>query len=612
MLVYRGASINKVRQYGNNMKKIALSLCLMFALAASTKSYSQPQSKPIELTHVSVIDGTGGPVESDMTIVIVANHIVQIGKAGNIHVTTEAQVIDGSGKFLIPGLWDMHVHWFEKDYLPLFIANGVTGIRQMWGFPEHFQWRKEIQKGTLLGPRMVIASPIVDGPNPIFEGSISVTSEADARVTVRKLKQDGADFIKVLELVPRDAYFAIADETKKLGIPFAGHVPISVSAVEASDAGQKSFEHLRGILETCSTREEDLRKGREDAFLNRSPDQGLPKPEKMRPLIRLMLETFNREKAAVLFEHFKKNHTWQCPTLTVLRSFAFLDDSTFQNDPRLKYMPSSIRTMWNPKTDFRFKERTSEDFELARQLYRKQVELVGMMRDAGVDFIAGTDVLNPYCFPGFSLHDELGLLVKAGLTPMEALQAGTRNPAIYLGMSDSIGTIEKGKVADLVLLDANPLQDISNTTKIAAVIAGGRFFNRFELDSMLATVQRIANRKSVADLMFKLIEEQNTEAAIKKYRDMRSAADESYDLSESELISLGYRLLQMKRVKDAIAIFRLNVEINPQSSNAFDSLGEAYLSDGDKELAIKSYRRSVELDPNNQNGIQKLKSLERQ
>jgi tetratricopeptide (TPR) repeat protein len=289
-----------------------------------------------------------------------------------------------------------------------------------------------------------------------------------------------------------------------------------------------------------------------------------------------------------------------------------LDDPNLRNDPRLKYMPPYFGVRWDPKKDFRNRAKTAEDFELARMTYKKQVELVGMMHDAGVQFLAGTDVFNPYCFPGFSLHDELSLMVKAGLTPMEALQAATHNPAVYLGMADSMGTIEQGKVADLVLLDANPLDDISNTTRIAAVMIGGSFFGRQPLDSILAKAQHIANIKPIADLMFKLVEEQSLEAAMEKYRELRSKEYENYDFSESQLNSLGYRLLQLKRVKDAIEVFRLNAEIYPHSSDVYDSLGEAYMLNGDKELAIKNYRRSVELDPKNKNGIEKLRSLEKQ
>src|SRR3989442_15663965 len=164
----------------------------------------------------------------------------------------------------------------------------------------------------------------------------------------------------------------------------------------------------------------------------------------------MMLETFSPEKAAALFAHLKRNHTWQCPTFTVLRSGAFINDPNFRNDPRLKYMPGQLRTQWDPSIDFRFKQRTAEDFDLSKQAYKKQIELVGMMHRAGVEFLAGTDVSNPYCFPGFSLHDELALLVEAGLSPMEALQAATLNPARFLGKEQDLVTIEKDMIADRV------------------------------------------------------------------------------------------------------------------------------------------------------------------
>jgi imidazolonepropionase-like amidohydrolase len=475
-------------------KPFLLILLVMLSGLMFAQPKQNPQSKPFVFTHVTIIDATGAPARPDMTVVIIGDRIAEIGPTREVRVPQGAQVVDASGKFLIPGLWDMHIHWYLKDYLPLFIANGVTGVRLMWGLEMHHIWRKEIEKGTLLGPRMVIASPIVDGPKPIWPGSIAVTGEADAREAVRKLKQDGADFVKVYSLLPREAYFAIADEAKKQGLPFAGHVPQSVSAAEASDAGQKSIEHLTGILGTCSTREDELRKGFKDAFSNPSQGQTPPTSARTRPLTRLMLETFSPEKAAALFARLKGNHTWQCPTMTVLRNSAFIDDPNFRNDPRLKYMPHQIRSMWDPTTDFRFKGRTAEDFELARLAYKKQVELVGMMQRAGVEMLAGTDVLNPYCFPGFSLHDELALLVQAGLTPMEALQTATLNPARFLGKEKDLGTVEKGKLADLVLLDADPLQAINNTQKIHAVVVGGKLIPKSELQTMLAKVEADANK----------------------------------------------------------------------------------------------------------------------
>lgn len=476
------------------MKKPFLAFLLLILPALS--SPQPPQApRPLVFTHVTVLDMTGAPAQPNMAVVITGDRITELGRSESVRISRDAQVVDATGKFLIPGLWDMHVHWLHKDYLPLFVANGVTGIRVMWGAPLHHQWRQEIEQGTLRGPRMDIGSPIVDGPTPIWPGSIAVKDGTEGRQLAIRMKQESADFIKVYSRLPREAYFAIVDEAKKQGIPFAGHVPDAVSALEASDAGQKSIEHLTGVLVACSTREEELRKGREEAWAKLPSGKASPDRAGLRPLSRLMLDTFSPEKANALFARFVQNRTWQCPTLVVQRNMAFIQDPAIHNDPRVKYMPPEIVSGWDPAGDFRLNARTEEDVELAREVYRKLKELIGPMRRAGVEFLAGTDVLNPYCFPGFSLHDELALLVEAGLSPMEALQAATRNPARYLGKDKDLGTVEKVKLADLVLLDASPLEDINNSRKIEAVVFGGKLLPKAELQKMLADLEAGAKKE---------------------------------------------------------------------------------------------------------------------
>lgn len=383
-----------------------------------------------------MIDTTGGPVKTDTTVVILGDRITEMGKSGVIRLPKNAEAVDGTGKFLIPGLWDMHVHWYEKDYLPLFIANGVTGTRQMYGVPMFQQWRQEIEAGKLLGPRILIPSPIVDGPKPVWPGSIAVANASDGRQAVIQVKRNGADFVKVYSRLPRDAYFAIADESKKQGIPFEGHVPDSVTLEEASNAGQKTVEHLTGVLAACSTREADLLKSAQETVAATNAGQSST-PRFSGPEFRaretLELETYSSQKAEAIFQELKKNHTWQCPTLTVLRSIAYSDDPSFTDDPRLKFIPRDIVSSWNPKADPFLKDKTAEDWALSKKVFSKELELVGAMSRAGVDILAGTDTLNPYCLPGFSLHDELVLLVQSGLTPMQALQAATLNPARFLG-----------------------------------------------------------------------------------------------------------------------------------------------------------------------------------
>jgi tetratricopeptide (TPR) repeat protein len=562
--------------------------------------------KLLLLQNVVVIDGTGASAKKGMTVIIRGNHIDTIEKSSGMKIPEGASVVDCRGKFLIPGLWDMHVHWYDKRYLQLFITNGVTGTRMMWGSPDHFEWRKQEANGSLIGPRMVIGSTIIDGPTPVWPGSIAVSSEAEGRKAVDDSQKNGAEFIKVYSLLPRDAYFAIADESRIREIPFAGHVPNSVSAMEASDAGQKSIEHLTGILLEASTREEEFRKA-----LMVVNDQGTKQVFKVtRDQADQLLATYSDKKATELFRHFAKNGTWQVPTLTVLRAIANLDDPKFIDDPRLKYVPQSVRMIWDPKNDFRFAERKPEDWERARRVFQKDLEIVKAMNRANVPILAGTDTLNPYCFPGFSLHDELALLVQAGLTPMQAILTATKNPAQFFGQLDSYGTIEPHKIADLVLLSANPLEDIHNTTKIDSVIFDGHLYAKPEIEKMTAEIEKFSSQKSIAGSLSITIMQKGVNAAVERYRKLKTTEPDTYDFSEGELDTLGYQLIEKKKFTEAIEILKLNVESFPESWTVYDSLAEAYLASGDKEHAAENFRKSLEKNSKNQNAIDKLKQMQ--
>ncbi len=439
-----------------------------------------PGQKVLVFTHVTVIDATGAPAKPDMTVVIKGGRIAALGKTANLDVPENAHVVDATGKFLIPGLWDMHAHLQDvglgKSYLALFIANGVTGVRVMSGREEYHEWHKDILAEKLIGPRMVIGSFIV-GPMP--ENLHDLGNAEEGRQLVRDLKKQGWAFVKLLNYILRDVYFAIADEAKKQGIPFVGHVPISVTAAEASDAGQRSVEHiLTDIIPACSTSDEcELKTEFRAAWSAESPDS-----------IRLLTNSsYSERKAMELFARFVKNKTWVCPTLLAQHGALSLDKDDSRQDPRLKYIPPGTREFWrNHICTALATGEARTDFE---KLSRMQLKIVGDMKLAGVGLLAGTDTPLPYCFPGFGLHDELQLLVRAGLSPMEALRTATYNPAKCLDKLDSMGTIERGKVADLVLLDANPLQDIRNTQRIAAVVFRGKIFQRAALQKMLAQVE---------------------------------------------------------------------------------------------------------------------------
>ncbi len=594
------------------MKRCVFLLLLASVCISPAQTIHQPDKPPsLVLTHVTVIDVTGGPPQPDMTVLITGDRISKIEAVSIFTALANSRTIDATGKFLIPGLWDMHVHPHSQQDLSLFLANGITGIRIMWGDRDNFAWRKDRDAGKLLAPHMEIASPLIDGPKPFWPGSVSVSSEAEARAAVDKSKSAGADFVKVYSFLPREEFLAIADEAKKKNIPFAGHVPMSVSAIEASNAGMKSIEHLTGVMQACSTLTADLNKASE-ADLEEHLSTGAHFFEGPRVHARReqMFATCNPEKAGELFDVFKRNSTWQTPTLTLWRMFSSINDPAFTQNPALKYVPIRERQRWDPQS--LSKQSLAENTALSDSEFQKDLQLVSAMQRADVGILAGTDTGNPYCIPGFALHDELRLLVQAGLTPLEALQAATTNPARFIGNENDFGAIKPGKLANLILLDANPLDNIANTTKIRAVILDGQFLDRAALDAMFAHVAALANRKPIGDVLFATIQSSNVHAAIDQFHQLAATQHDAYDFSENELVTLGYRLLHTQKITGAIEIFKLSVEAYPQSYNTYDSLAEAYMDHGDRDLAIQNYRKSLDLNPANTNATKMLQKLSTQ
>jgi len=469
----------------------------LFLLAVAVPLCAQPsitQSRPLAFTHVTVIDMTGAPPRSDLTVVITGNRITTVGPASRVRVPGNAEIIDATGKFLIPGLWDMHFHVKEVERtFPLFIANGVTGVRNMGGdFLKLFAWRGEVVAGTLLGPRLVTGGPVIDGPqaaNP--DHALSVANAVEARRAVDFLKRSGADFVKVYDGVPEEAYLALADEARKQGLPFVGHIPRASTMKEASRLGQKSIEHLGTFLEESTTAEIELRNWR--AAPMKSGDFSAI-PARIAARGNRMLDTYSEQKAGQLLVELVRNKTWQVPTLRAKWVNTNVDELSMVQDPRYKYIPAAIREGWTPQKNFFFRYRTPEFITYQKRLFPKEMEIVGAMNRAGVPILAGTDG-GPYTVPGFGIHQELALLVKAGLTPMQALQAATINPAKFLGEQTTLGTVEQGKIANLLLLESSPLEDISNTQRIEAVVVDGRCLPKMVLRMMLAGVEKAANER---------------------------------------------------------------------------------------------------------------------
>jgi imidazolonepropionase-like amidohydrolase len=385
--------------------------------------HAQPRvpQPPLAIVNVAVIDATGSPLQHHKAVLVAGGRIDAVVEA-RAPLPKGSRIVRGDGKFLIPGLWDMHVHLTEHD-LPMLVAHGVTGVRDMGNVLADVDlWRGAIAAGQLVGPTILRVGPILNGTEygPV---QLAIASEAEARAAVRTLKKVGVDAIKVHAALSRETYFALVDEARKQSLPVVGHVPRPVTPQEASDAGQASLEHMQTIFE------------------GQSPPQPGSEPE--------------------LFAAFAKNGTAYDPTLVAYRG-----STESQNvDPELlQKHPDLIAGR--------------------KQLFARFLELVGIMNRQQVMLLAGTDlsVNFKWLSPGASLHDELALLVDAGLSPMEALQAATRNPGRFLRVD--AGTIEIGKRADLVLLDANPLEDIRNVRHIRAVVLGGKLLERSRLDAL--------------------------------------------------------------------------------------------------------------------------------
>lgn len=462
-----------------SMKVMALVWMVLPALAAP----------PVVLRQVGVVDVEKGVVHRGQSVVVAEGRIREVGDARRVKVPKGAEVVDGRGKFVIPGLWDMHVHFRggekliaeNETWLALFVANGITGVREMGGdFTETVvKWRDEIEAGRRVGPRIVTSGPKLDGEKPSWPGSIAVTSPEQGRHGVETVQKMGAGFVKLyFSKIEEETYKAIVDEAHRRNLKVTGHLPWDMLASEAVAAGQDGIEHIGWyLLPACSEGAEELRAEFRKEGWSREQYYGK------------LLDRFDVGRAEALLRGMAAKGTAVTPTLVVGRSIGSMATVNHENDPRRKYIGGGIWATWNPSGGRR-KPPTAEAAAVAKRRDERGTQLVGMAQRLGVTILAGSDtgVSNNFVFPAFSLHEELAALVEAGLKPAEALRAATGNAAKWLERSADFGSVEKGKVADLVLLEGNPLEDIRATRKIAGVVRGGEYLARQSLDALLEGV----------------------------------------------------------------------------------------------------------------------------
>lgn len=431
----------------------------------------------VAITHVTAIDVDRGTARPDLTVLIDGSRIAAIAPAATTPIPSSARIINARGKYLIPGLWDMHVHTVVptgRQLLGLYVANGVTGVRDMGGdFATIRRWRSEIAAGALVGPRIVAAGPYLEGhSSPIAH--IEVHTPEDARRAVDSLAALGVDFVKVHSALPRETFFAAARAARARHLALAGHLSRNVTVEEASDSGQRSLEHLLGFVNVCTPAESV-------AFAS------------IDPLRRVVFNTCTSRDQRSVYAHLARNGTWVTPTLATAWEFAMLPKHEVPGDSLSRFVSDSLRSfivgIFDPPPAL-----PPDGDVLGRRLFVKRRELIRALHDAGVPLLAGTDAPMRNVPPGFGLHEELAELTRSGLTPVAALRAATSEPARYFGAVDSLGTIAVGKLADLVLLDADPRADIGNARRIAAVLTRGRVYDRAALDRLLAGAEGAARR----------------------------------------------------------------------------------------------------------------------
>lgn len=441
-------------------------------------------AQTLTIVHATVIDTVTGRTQPDSTVVIRGNRIVRVASHAPVPVDA-GQVVDARGKYLIPGLWDMHTHvYFDHTaadgtdlILPLLLVNGITGIRDMGSeLDPVLHARAEIAAHRLLGPRMYVSGPMLDGPKSQYKAAIAITTPEDGRKAVAMLAGRGVDFIKVQSGVPREAYFAIADEAKREGIDFEGHVPDAIRAREAVAAGQKTMEHLIGIFEASSPDEVKYLTG------NKTPG--------------MFLASYDPQREARLVRLLAKHQVWQCPTLYWERGQWLVDDIDYSKDPDLAYADHTwVSSQWPAAQKSILKSLDTDPLAVRKQFVEHELGIVRRLHAAKVPFLAGTDTpAGVDVIPGISLHLELQRFVAAGFTPLEALQTATLNPANFYGRRKDFGTVEVGRIADLVLLEANPLENIANTRTVVGVVADGRYLSPEELSEMRTKLKQRAAR----------------------------------------------------------------------------------------------------------------------
>lgn len=434
-------------------------LHLLFSMRRSYISrlkYPKPNSIVV-FKDVNVVPMDRERVLENQTVIVENEKIAAIGDVDKLQIPVNAQIIDGKGKYLLPGLTDMHVHLSDENDLLLYVANGVTTIRNMWGFKVlrrdlHLEIKKSIDNGELLGPKLYTAGNFFDGKPPIWPMANKITSPQEAERAVLKEKEKGYDFIKIYSKLTKENYAAVLKAAKKYNIPAVGHVPSQVSIDHALEAKQCTIEHLLGYVDSYGRDSSSIPTHQYDYYAEKTKEKGV----------------------------------WNCPTIVVNQYVCPEEESnSISNTSKLKYISPYMRKYWKNvrKSQHRIIRRFK--FQYPSKSNESRIKMLRSLNRAGAKIILGTDANMLNVLPGFSIFEELQNMVSAGMTPYEAIYAGTHAAAECLGNIQNSGTITKGKKADLILVKDNPLKDISNLMMRKGVMLRGVWLTEEKLKEML-------------------------------------------------------------------------------------------------------------------------------
>ncbi len=449
------------------------------------------------ISNVSIID-VEQELRKNMTVFVKDGRIIAVEPAADISPHASNTIINGEGKFLIPGLWDAHVHFdYTEELAPrmfdLFLGYGITSVRDTGGrLGKVKAWRDKALENPETSPRVMIAGPLLDGMPNVYDGSapnrppLSVGSGSVEEVLniLDTVRAAGADFLKAYEMLTPAQLLAVTAAADSLGLKVTGHIPLSMDAISASNAGMDCMEHLRNIELSCATNADELLAQRRKMLAMGAEDAGGVLRTRIHQAQRsTAIANQDSAKTAAVLAVLAQNGTWQVPTLalnTFVRRKYFTRPDWAAS---VAHLPDSLSQSWLKRMEElaqrTFPESLAEQGDWSMQMIRP-------LHEAGVELMAGTDCPIAYLTPGYSLHEELAVLVEAGLTPLAALNAATYNPARFFGLENELGLVKENYLADLLLLDANPLEDIRNTTHINGVVRAGRYYSRSELDAMLA------------------------------------------------------------------------------------------------------------------------------